>query len=118
MPSDVVLLEFCLHEMEEPDRAIRHARSLASDVVVIDHLPTSKWMWYADEATGAARAWVAVAAAGSRRTQSYEGLQRFDDYGALQVKLSAQGRTSCERIADLAGESSIAIPMPYGIALL
>lgn len=118
LPSDVVLLEFCLHEMEEPDRAIRHARSLAPDVVVIDHLPTSNWLWYANETTGAANAWAAVSAGGPREMQSYEAWQRFDDYETLQAKFSALGQTSRERIAELASQSTIVIPMPYGIALL
>jgi tRNA A58 N-methylase Trm61 len=118
VPSDVVLLEFCLHEMKEPERALRHARSLASDVVVIDHLQESKWLWYADETEGAVKAWAAISAGGPRKTQSYEALQRFDDYGSLQERFAALGSKSRERIVELAGQAAITIPMPYGIALL
>jgi SAM-dependent methyltransferase len=37
--GDVVLFEFCLHEMADPERALRHAGDLAADVLVIDPTP-------------------------------------------------------------------------------
>jgi len=116
--GDVVLFEFCLHEMREPRRAIDHARATASDVVVIDHLPESKWAWYANEAEAMAGAWEAVAAAGTRRRQSYQALQCFDDYRELRAKLAALGEESHRRIRALQERTAIVIPMPYGIALL
>ncbi len=36
-PADTVVLEFCLHEMADPKQALDHARTLAPDVIVIDH---------------------------------------------------------------------------------
>src|SRR5882672_2122131 len=57
LPGDVVLFEFCLHEMRDPVAAIDLARAMAEDVVVIDHLPESRWSWYANEEKAVARTW-------------------------------------------------------------
>jgi hypothetical protein len=116
--GDVVLFEFCLHEMPEPRAAIDRARATAADVLVIDHLPDSQWAWYANEAPAMARAWEAVAAMGAKRQQSYQARQRFDDYRALQAKFSTLGDESHRRIGAFDGQTAIVIPMPYGIALL
>ena len=116
--GDVVLLEFCLHEMPNPRLAIDHARAITPEVVVIDHLPESKWAWYANEETDMARAWEAVAAARPRREESYQALQCFGDYGELQARFSGLGEESLRRIRALQESPAIAIPMPYRIALL
>lgn len=48
--GDVVYFEFCLHEMPDPGQALFHARELAPDVLVFDHLPDSEWARCAGEA--------------------------------------------------------------------
>lgn len=116
--GDVLLFEFCLHEMPEPERALVHARRLAPDVVVIDHAPGSLWEWYAAEDSAVEAAWAAVDQQVIRRQQDVEAWQRFPDYAALEAKLSGQGSESLERSEPLRGETAIAIPMPYRMALL
>lgn len=116
--GDVVLFEFCLHEMAEPERALAHARELAPDVLVIDHAPGSLWEWYAAEDGKAETGWKAVERGKIRRQQSVEAWQRFPDYAALEAKLAPQGPVSLERIDRHRGESAISIPMPYRLALL
>lgn len=116
--GDVVLLEFCLHELADPLAAIGAARAIAPDVVVIDHLTGSRWSWYANEAEAVAAAWDAVGRAGTRGRRSFEGLQRFRSYEELRARFSAMGQESQRRILDLQGRTDIAIPMPYGVALL
>jgi len=37
--ADVVFFEFCLHEMNDPEAVLRHARTLAPEALVIDHAP-------------------------------------------------------------------------------
>ncbi len=37
--ADVVYLEFCLHEMQDPQHTLKVAKFLAPDVVVFDHSP-------------------------------------------------------------------------------
>jgi len=116
--GDVVLLEFCLHQMADPERALEHARSLASDVLVIDHAPGSCWEWYAAEDDKVEAGWKAVSARSPRRRQSVEAFQRFEDFSELESRLVLQGPLSRERIEPLRGQTSIRILMPYWIALL
>jgi predicted RNA methylase len=116
--GDVVLFEFCLHLLADPERALVHASQLAPDVVVLDHAPGSQWMWCAAEETGVAAAWTAVARRNVRRTLDVSATQRFRDFGELEAKLSAQPPASRERIERLRGQRDISIDMPYRLALI
>ncbi len=116
--GDVALLEFCLHEMRDPCVALDQARAIAPEVVVIEHLPDSRWIWLADEDEDATRAWEAVEAAGRKKRDSYETNVTIDDYAQLEAKFAEQGEESLRRIAELRGKGGIVIPMRYGIALL
>jgi predicted RNA methylase len=116
--GDVVLFEFCLHQMDQPERALDHASSLAPEVLVIDHAPLSRWEWYAAEEAGVEAAWKAALRKPPKRRQTVEALQRFEDFSALETRLAHQGPVSRERIEALRGQASIRIPMPYWIALL
>jgi SAM-dependent methyltransferase len=116
--GDVVLLDFCLHEMADPDRAIDHAERLAPDVVVVDHAPESPWAWYAAEDALMTRAWSAVERHATRRRRDLQAHQVFADFAELSAKLAAQGPTSRERIAELRGRAPVTVPMPYRLALL
>lgn len=115
--ADAVLFEFCLHLMAEPERALAHAAELASDVVVIDHAPGSRWSWYAAEDVGVEAAWKA-AESRIRRQRDVEAFQHFRDYAELKARLANQGPESLARISPLRGQTTIAIPMPYRLALL
>lgn len=116
--GDVVLFEFCLHEMSNPEEALDHAAGLAPDVLVIDHAPDSPWEWYAVEEGGVEAAWTAVARRPVRRQLEVEALQRFHDYAELEAKLARQGKKSLARIGTYRGRHAISIPMPYRLALL
>jgi SAM-dependent methyltransferase len=116
--GDVVLFEFCLHELPHPARALDHAQQLAPDVLVIDHSPGSPWEWYAAEEDGVEAAWAAVARKPTRRRLDVEACQRFQDYAELEARLALQGPRSHERIGRFRGQRDIAIPMPYRLALL
>ena len=117
-PADVVLFEFCLHEMTDPDAMLRHARGLAPDTVVIDHAPESRWAWYVAETEKAERSWAAVERAGIRRDESCRGWQRFADVRELLAKVEPQGEPAIGRALAHAGMVAIEIPMSYRIALL
>ena len=116
--ADIVLFEFCLHEMDDPAAALRHARELGPDTVVIDHAPESKWAWYVAETEKAARSWAACERAGIRREQTYTGLQRFDDGDGLLKKVRSQGEPAVSRALAHAGAAPITVEMIYRIALL
>src|SRR5262245_57423141 len=115
--GDVVVFEFCLHLLPDPERALVHAAQLAPDVVVIDHARGSRWMWCAAEDAGVAAAWAAVERRSVKRTLDVAGLQRFADFEELEAKLLAQPPASRDRIAGHRGQRDIVVDMPYRIAL-
>jgi predicted RNA methylase len=116
-PGDVVLLEFCLHLMASPERALAHARRLAADVVVIGPAPGSPWSWCAAEDRGVEAAWNAVERAGIRRRRDVVAEQHFADYAELEAKLAGCAPESLVRIQERRGQTNITIPMPYRLAL-
>jgi SAM-dependent methyltransferase len=116
--ADVVLFEFCLHEMDEPDAVLRHARRLAPETVVIDHAPASRWAWYTAETEKAARSWAAAERAGIRREQLCSAPQRFANGDELLEKVRSQGEPAVGRALNHAGPAAIEIEMTYRIALL
>lgn len=116
--GDVVLFEFCLHQMPAPERSIAHALELAADVVVIDHAAASRWSWLAGEDELVGAAWAAVAKHDVRRRLAASAKQRFRDFAELEARLAAQGPTSRARIEELRGQVDIEVPMPYELVLL
>jgi SAM-dependent methyltransferase len=116
--GDVVLFEFCLHQIADPARALAHARTLAPDVVVIDHAPGSPWSWLAAEGEQVDRAWQAVEKGPVRRRRLVLGSQHFAGHAELRARLSAQGPESALRARAYRGRSPIAIAMPYQLALV
>jgi hypothetical protein len=116
--GDVVFFEFCLHEMADPEAALRHARQLAPETLVLDHAPGSRWAWYTAEAEKVARSWAAVEGAGIRREQHFVGYQRFADGEVLLHRVESLGEPAVSRALAHAGPGSVEIEMPYRIALL
>jgi len=116
--ADVVFFEFCLHEIADPDAALRHAKTLAPETLVVDHAPASRWIWYGGEETEVERSWEAVRRFGISRDETFMGAQQFHDYDELLAKVGVQGELSISRIEEFRGRQGIAIQMPYRIALL
>lgn len=117
-PADVVFLEFCLHEMADPAKAIDHAAALAPQTLVIDHMPESKWSWYGCESEKLAASWGAIERRPVRRKSVFEARQYFRDYDEVRNKLQGLGEESARRIRALEAQRDIEIAMPYGIVLL
>ena len=116
--AEVVVFEFCLHEMPDPARALERARSLAPEVLVYDHAPGSTWSWHAAEEDKVLRSTKAMEACGIRRRALFRGEQRFAGYAELRDKVASQGPTALERAAPYQGRGDIVIPMAYLAALL
>ncbi|MFZ2054644.1 MAG: methyltransferase domain-containing protein [Candidatus Aminicenantales bacterium] len=118
LKGDAVLFEFCLHEMSDPQAAIRHAQTMAPDIVIIDHWPDSEWSYYTAEAEKVRVSWEALESFPLRKKQSYGAVNFFNDYDELYLKLKVQGELSLARIEKFRSKKNIAIPISYGIALI
>ena len=116
--ADVVFFEFCLHEMDDPDRVLSHARTLAPELCILDHAPDSPWSWYATESDKAARSWAAAERAGIRRTQTYTTPQRFASHADLVAKVGVMGPEAVARAGAFAGRTDFLIEMRYRLAVV
>jgi SAM-dependent methyltransferase len=116
--GDVVYFEFCLHEMADPEKALRHAKNLARDLVVFDHSPGSEWIFYGAEEDKVCHSAQAMERFGLRRHKKFHTEQRFQNYAELLAKVSPQGPTAIQRAQRFAGATNIVIPMRYELNLL
>jgi hypothetical protein len=116
--GDVVYFEFCFHEMDDPEKALVHAKSLAPDIVVYDHSAGSQWIYYGAEEDRVSRSSAVMERFGIRRRQTFHAEQRFGDYAELLAKVSPQGPLAIERAQRFAGATNIIIPMSYELSLL
>ena len=118
IPGDVVYFEFCLHEMDDSKQAILHARTLAPDVVIFEHSPSSDWVFYAGEEEQVCRSAQALAHFPVKRRLHVCAEQTFKDHAELVAKLSTQGDLAIQRASRFAGVTNIVIPMKCNLALL
>jgi hypothetical protein len=116
--GDVVYFEFCLHEMDDPEAALTHARSLAPDLVVYDHSVGSEWVFFGAEEDKVARSSAAMERFGIRRREKFSAEQRFANFDELLAKVSPQGPIAIERAQRFAGATDIVIPMAHELNLL
>ncbi|MDE1858705.1 MAG: class I SAM-dependent methyltransferase [Thaumarchaeota archaeon] len=116
--GDVVYLEFCMHQMKDPRWALEHARSLAPDVVVLDHLPRSMWVYYWAGEGDVAKSTETMESFGIRRRSKFTSLQRFKDWKALADRLSGEGEESRRRVLELKDSADVQMAMDYAIYLL
>jgi len=116
--GDAVYFEFCLHEMDDPEKALLHAKSLAPEVVVYDHSPGSEWIYYGAEENKVTLSSAVMERFGIRRRQTFHAEQRFADYAELLAKVRPQGPLAIERAQRFRGATDIVIPMSYELNLL
>ena len=116
--GDVVYFEFCLHEMADPAAALRHAATLAPDVLVFDHLPDSPWIFLGAEEDKVRHSTEVLAHFDCLRKQAYRTEQHFQDHAQLLERISGQGAVAVDRSRRYLGMTNIVIPMTYGINLL
>ena len=117
-PGDAAYFEFCLHEMDDPEKALMHAKSLAPDIVVYDHSLGSEWIYYGAEENNVAHSFAAMERFGIRRRRTFNAEQRFANYAELLGKVGPQGPLAIERAQRFAGSKNIVIPMSYELNLL
>jgi len=116
--GDAVLFEFCLHEMQDPETALKHALTMAPDVLILDHWPGSEWAFIGDEEEKIVKSWKALELFHIKKVQKYDTVQSFNDYEEIYQKVKVQGETSIKRINDFKDKKNFTIPMSYGFALI
>ncbi len=116
--GDVVYFEFSLHEMDDPEKALRHASGMAPDVLIADHLPGSAWAYQTLNEDKVRRSTNALAQFDCIRHQAFRTEQYFEDHAQLMEKVSSQGELAVHRARQFAGRTNITIPMTYGLTLL
>ena len=116
--GDVVLFEFCLHEMDNPQRMLQLAKKVANQVVIADHGVNSQWAFIADETTKAENSWAQVLKNRTQKLVTHKAEQYFQNYNQLYEKVKVQGQNSIDRISEFKECSDIVIPMEYTFALI
>ncbi|HXK69573.1 MAG TPA: methyltransferase domain-containing protein [Thermoanaerobaculia bacterium] len=115
---DVVFFEFCLHEIHDPTAMLDRALTMAGDVVIVDHLPESPWVWHTCETEMVERSWNAVHALHPVRIVEHCVDQRFPVYEELRSKIEVQGPEAVRRAGKFKEKHGIVIEMKYGLALI
>ena len=116
--GDVVYFEFCFHEMDDPELALRHAKVLAPEIVVYDHSAGSEWIFYGAEEDKVGHSSAVIERFGIRRREKLLAEQRFATFEELLAKVAPQGALAIERIQRFKGMAEIVIPMRYELNLL
>jgi SAM-dependent methyltransferase len=116
--GDTVYFEFCMHYMEDPAKTLERARSSAQDIVVMDHLPGSKWVYYWAGEDAVRRSTKAIESFGVRRRKALTAEQKFEDWQALATRLTGEGEESSRRVQELKGAKDIRMRMDYCLYLL
>jgi SAM-dependent methyltransferase len=116
--GDVAYFEFCMHMMDDPKLTLELARSLAKDIVIMDHLPGSKWVYYWAGEQDVLRSTNAIESFGVKRKKIIVTEQRFEDMKALARRLSRVGKKAKRRILELKHAKDIRMRMDYGLYLL
>jgi predicted RNA methylase len=118
LQGDIVMFEFCLHEIEDPGTVLKHALTMAPNVIIADHWPGSEWAYIGAEEEKIAKSWETLKLFQLKKIQKFDTVQFFHDYEEIYQKVKPQGETSIERISDYKGKMNFTIPMSYGIALI
>jgi len=116
--GDVAYFEFCMHMMDDPKFTLEHARSLAKDIVILDHLPGSKWVYFWAGEEDVLRSTKTIESFGVKRTMKFMTEQRFEDGKALARRLDRVGKEAKRRILELKDAKDIRMRMDYGLYLL
>lgn len=116
--ADVVFFEFCLHEIVDPLTALRHALTLAPEVLVVDQTPDSAWAWQLCETEKVLRGWAAAERFPLAFDRTFQGVQRFHDHAELLAGVQALGECVVRRASEFSDRTDFSIDMPYRVALL
>jgi hypothetical protein len=115
--GDVVLFEFCLHEMTDTKAAIMHALTMAPNVLITDWWPDSEWAYIADENEKVLNSWKSINKLNLKKVKRVDSQKFFRDYDELYQKVKSRGEKAVQRIEKYKDMTDFSIPVSYGIAL-
>ena len=115
---DVTFFEFCLHEMSDSRLAIEYAKNLSPDILIIDHMPESKWAWYVGETKLVQDSWRTIEKMSIKKKLVIDTKQFFSDFQELKKKLFSCGDEVQKRILEFEHKTNFIIPMQYGLVLI
>jgi len=115
---DLLLFEFSLHEMGDPEEALEKASSLASEILVADHDPSSPWASLVGEGEKVARAWRGLRNRGALLEVAHRGEQLFSSKEELLRRVAPLGPEVLQNARAWAEREGLRIPMVYRFALL
>lgn len=116
--ADLLMFDFCLHEIPNPKKAIQFALTMSSDILINDHWVDSEWAYIVNEEEKVRKSWAAIEKFKIRKKTRYDTFQFFRNYKELFDKVKGQGDNSISRIKKYQEEKDIIIPMSYGMVLI
>lgn len=116
--ADLTFFEFCMHEMENQNEVIIHAKNISDTVLIADHAKNSEWAHYTNETVKIGNSWNVIDKFSIKKRVRFETDQIFSTYNELHNKLSILGEESTKRIKKFEGKTNIKINMPYEIYLI
>jgi len=118
LTADVVLFEFCLHEMQSAFTAVSHAKRMANDIIISDHYLESDWAYIVSEEDKVFKSWNEIQPIPFRKLEIFDALQVFTNYEELFQKVHTQGEQTIQRIELYKTQKDFSIPMKYAFAWL
>lgn len=116
--GDLLMFDYCLHEIENTNKAIGHALSMSHKVLINDHWPESEWAYIVDEDEKVRKSWKAINSINTHKITRFDTIQFFNNYAELYQKVKGQGEKTLRRIEKYKEKKDITIPMSYGMALI
>lgn len=116
--ADVVMFEFCLHEMINPELAINHAITMAPCVLITDHSSDSEWAYIVDEREKVQKSWNTLNKFNIVQQKHFNTVQFFHNYDELFQKVQIQGKNTINRIEKFKNANDFTIPMRYNFTLI
>jgi len=116
--GDILMFDYCLHEIMNPCKAIKHALTMSQEVLINDHWTESEWAYIVDEEEKVKESWKVIRNINSYKIERYDTFQFFHDYNDLYQKVKGKGENTIARIEKYRNLKKISIPMSYGMALI
>ncbi len=113
--ADIVFFEFSLHEMINPVKAIKHAKTITPTVIILDHNIESNWLYIVCEENKVAISDNAIMNIGVKNKIVYSIEQYFKDYKSIKNKVESQGNEAILRIEKYKNQNDIKIKMKYNL---